>query len=80
MACLMLCGPGMIRHAADRLTRSRAQRRFLAAGIRVRGQWRYLVRASNDPFTLGDDSPRATATDGETRLGKRHPASPQERA
>jgi hypothetical protein len=45
----------MIRHATDRLNRTRAQRRFLAAGIRVRGQWRYLVRSSNDPFTLGDE-------------------------
>jgi hypothetical protein len=47
----------MIRHATDRLNRTRSQRRFLAAGIRVRGQWRYLVRASNDPFTLGDEEP-----------------------
>lgn len=44
----------MTRHATDRTTRSRAQRRFLAAGIRVRGQWRYLVRSSSDPFTLGE--------------------------
>jgi hypothetical protein len=46
----------MSRHATDRQNRVRNQRRFLAAGIRVRGQWRYLVRASHDPFTLGDEA------------------------
>jgi hypothetical protein len=46
----------MIRLATDRQNRVRAQRRILAAGVRVRGQWRYLVRASNDPFTLGDEA------------------------
>lgn len=46
----------MMRHATDRQNRARAQRRFLAAGVRVRGEWRYLVRSSSDPFTLGDDS------------------------
>ena len=49
-------------HATDRQNRVRAQRRFLAAGVRVRGQWRYLVRASNDPLTLGDE-PSASATE-----------------
>ena len=48
----------MIRHATDRQNRVRnAQRRFLAAGVRVKGQWRYLVRSSSDPFTLGEESP-----------------------
>ena len=51
------CAPDMTRHAADRQNRVRnQQRRFLAAGVRVRGQWRYLVRASNDPFTLGEEA------------------------
>jgi hypothetical protein len=46
----------MTRHATDRLNRVRSQRRILAAGVRFRGQWRYLVRTSNDPFTLGEEA------------------------
>lgn len=67
----------MTRLATDRLTRARSQRRFLAAGIRVRGQWRYLVRSSNDPFTLGDEGKRQ-AVKGEERVD--HRPSIQKRA
>lgn len=69
----------MIRHASDRQNRSRSQRRFLAAGIRVRGQWRYLVRSSNDPFTLGQSSETSTERPATARPGN-HRASLQERA
>jgi len=79
MACRMLQRSGMIRHATDRLTRSRSQRRFLAAGIRVRGQWRYLVRASSDPFTLGDESVDAPGRKTSVRATS-HRGSLQERA
>jgi len=68
----------MTRQATDRLARSRAQRRILAAGVRVRGQWRYLVRSSSDPFTLGDESERP-ARDEQSLRGD-HRASAQERA
>ncbi|HEY8517514.1 MAG TPA: hypothetical protein VIS07_18545 [Candidatus Binatia bacterium] len=44
----------MTRRATDQLARMRSQRRILAAGTRMRGQWRYLVRSTHDPFTLGD--------------------------
>ena len=63
----------MIRHATDRLNRSRAQRRFLAAGIRVRGQWRYLVRSSSDPFTLGEAEQLAERPPA-TRSGNHRPS------
>jgi len=55
MACDMLWTTGMTRHATDLSTRARSQRRILAAGVRMRGQWRYLVRSLHDPFTLGDE-------------------------
>jgi hypothetical protein len=48
-----------MRQATDRQNRVRTQRRILAAGVRVRGQWRYLVRSSNDPFTLGAETPES---------------------
>jgi len=75
----MLDRPAMTRLATDRLTRARSQRRFLAAGIRVRGQWRYLVRSSNDPFTLGDEGERPAGKDGASVRGGHRP-SIQERA
>ena len=34
------------------------QRRLLAAGTRIRGQWRYHVRTTRDPF---DDVPLGAA-------------------
>jgi hypothetical protein len=65
----------MIRHATDRQNRVRTQRRFLAAGIRVRGQWRYLVRASNDPFTLGStDVEAASERPPASRPGRQRPS------
>jgi hypothetical protein len=70
----------MTRHTSDRQTRSRAQRRFLAAGIRVRGQWRYLVRSSNDPFTLGEAVEDAAERPPTMRSGTPHRASLQKRA
>jgi hypothetical protein len=66
----------MTRQATDRLARSRSQR-LLAAGIRVRGQWRYLVRTSSDPFTLGDDGTRDAQRD-ERKPSGRHRTSIQE--
>ena len=80
MACVMLCGPAMTRHATDRLTRTGSQRRFLAAGIRVQGQWRYLVRSSNDPFTLGDESDGTAAGHPGKTLRGNHRASAKESA
>ena len=69
----------MIRQASDRQNRIRAQRRFLAAGIRVRGQWRYLVRSSSDPFTLGETSEDLAERPPAPRPGN-HRASLQKRA
>jgi hypothetical protein len=41
----------MSRLRLARATQSRNQRRIVAAGTRIRGQWRYQVRATRDPFT-----------------------------
>lgn len=70
----------MIRNATDRQNRSRAQRRFLAAGIRVRGQWRYLVRASSDPFTLGEPIADASSERPASPRSGSHRPSLQKRA
>jgi hypothetical protein len=40
----------MTRLVATRTAHARSQRRLLAAGARIRGQWRYLVRTTRDPF------------------------------
>jgi hypothetical protein len=69
----------MIRHASDHHNRALAQRRFLAAGIRVRGQWRYLVRSSSDPFSLGEGSEGLAERPPASRPGN-HRASLQKRA
>jgi hypothetical protein len=48
-------GRGMTRLQIAKASRGRPQRRIVAAGARIRGQWRYLVRSTRDPF--GESSP-----------------------
>ncbi|MEW6269437.1 MAG: hypothetical protein AB1689_09095 [Thermodesulfobacteriota bacterium] len=69
----------MTRRATDKLARMRSQRRILAAGIRMRGQWRYLVRSLRDPFTLGAEND-VQPEGSRPRLRKaRHASIPEER-
>ncbi|HZR80721.1 MAG TPA: hypothetical protein VFD92_06470 [Candidatus Binatia bacterium] len=50
MARVLLNRASMTRLSAAKSPNARAQRRLLAAGARIRGQWRYLVRTTRDPF------------------------------
>ena len=43
----------MTRLSAAKAPNARTQRRLLAAGARIRGHWRYLVRTTRDPFESG---------------------------
>jgi hypothetical protein len=70
MARDMLLLRAMTRRSTDQLARVRSQRRILAAGIRMRGQWRYLVRSLRDPFTLGAAEGESTErAPGATKIG-----------
>ncbi len=52
----------MNRSFANKMSVRRPQRRLLAAGARIRGQWRYLVRSTCDPLTVVPTAPRRSAT------------------
>ena len=58
----------MTRSLAARTPHLRSQRRLLAAGTRIRGQWRYLVRATRDPFA---EVGSASAAGSDRGAGKR---------
>jgi hypothetical protein len=66
--------PGdMTRADTARSLHARSQKRLVAAGTRIRGQWRYLVRTTSDPFAempsgaMRDAQPRQAASDSSTR-------------
>jgi hypothetical protein len=40
----------MTRADTARSLHARSHKRLVAAGTRIRGQWRYLVRTTSDPF------------------------------
>jgi hypothetical protein len=70
----VLSTTGMTRFHVDRAARIRSQRKLLAVGSRIRGQWRYLARSTKDPLLRP-----ANAADPAIRAGaarRSEPGSP----
>jgi hypothetical protein len=59
LACQMLHPPDMRRSASHTIDHLR-RRKIVALASRIRGQWRYLVRSTTDPF------PDLTEPEGES--------------
>ncbi len=63
----------MTRNDTAKSLHARSQKRLVAAGTRIRGQWRYLVRTTSDPFAgmpagaVRAAQPRQATADSSTR-------------